>query len=167
MEDFIEIIFYVVILVLSGIGSLLKNKKKQQETVFSPKPTEVKQEHKMEEDVPEQPIEAEENDLIRMLREAAEAAAAQQREKELLEQQQQAQIKEEQRQKELAEKARQADILRAKREAEQAKIQTKTPKVESKPNTTNDTSIVDLDFSNIDDVRKAFIASEIFNKQYY
>ena len=28
MEDFIEIIFYVVILVLSGIGSLVKNKKK-------------------------------------------------------------------------------------------------------------------------------------------
>ena len=165
MEDFIEIIFYVVILVLSGIGSLLKNKKKQQETVFSPKPTEVKQEHKMEEDVPEQPIEAEENELIRMLREAAEAAAAQQREKELLEQQQ-AQLKEEQRQKELAEKARQAEILRAKREAEQAKIQSKTKKDESKPNTTNDTPIVDLDFSNVDDVRRAFIASEIFNKKY-
>ena len=30
MEDFIEIIFYVVILVLSGIGSLVKNKKKNQ-----------------------------------------------------------------------------------------------------------------------------------------
>ena len=30
MEDFIEIIFYIVILVLSGIGSLVKNKKKNQ-----------------------------------------------------------------------------------------------------------------------------------------
>ena len=111
-------------------------------------------------------VEVEENDLIRMLREAAEATAAQQHEKELLEQQQKAQLEEKQRQKELAEKARQAEILRAKRQAEQAKNQTKTKKAESTPNTTNDTSIVDLDFSNVDDVRKAFIASEIFNKKY-
>ena len=43
MEDFIEIIFYVVILVLSGIGSLLKNKKKQQETVFENITPEIKE----------------------------------------------------------------------------------------------------------------------------
>ena len=48
MEDFIEIIFYVVILVLSGIGSLLKNKKKQS-TISTPKPEEVMQENMMEE----------------------------------------------------------------------------------------------------------------------
>ena len=101
-----------------------------------------------------------------MLREAAEAAAVQQREQELFEEQQQAQLKEEQRQKELAEKARQAEILRTKREAERAKTQTKTPKIESESNTANDSPIIDLDFSNVDDVRKAFIASEIFNKKY-
>ena len=69
-------------------------------------------------------------------------------------------------QKELAEKARQAEILRTKREEERAKTQTKTPKIESESNTANDSPIIDLDFSNVDDVRKAFIASEIFNKKY-
>lgn len=163
MEDFIEIIFYVVILVLSGIGSLVKNKKKNQ--TQNPQPSTESQEV-----FDEQPAsydgEDEENELIRMLREAAEAAAVQQREQELFEEQQQAQLKEEQRQKELAEKARQAEILRTKREAERAKTQTKTPKIESESNTANDSPIIDLDFSNVDDVRKAFIASEIFNKKY-
>ena len=163
MEDFIEIIFYVVILVLSGIGSLVKNKKKNQ--AQRPQPSTESYEASDEQSMPND-VEVEENDLIRMLREAAEATAAQQHEKELLEQQQKAQLEEKQRQKELAEKARQAEILRAKRQAEQAKNQTKTKKAESTPNTTNDTSIVDLDFSNVDDVRKAFIASEIFNKKY-
>ena len=163
MEDFIEIIFYVVILVLSGIGSLVKNKKKNQEQ----RPQPSAESHEVSEEQPtSHDAEVEENELIRMLREAAEAAAAQQREKEFLEQQQKAQLEEQLRQKELAEKARQAEILRAKREAEQAKIQSKTKKDESKPNTTNDTPIVDLDFSNVDDVRRAFIASEIFNKKY-
>ncbi|MBO5729213.1 MAG: hypothetical protein J6R43_05180 [Paludibacteraceae bacterium] len=163
MEDFIEIIFYVVILVLSGIGSLVKNKKKNQ--TQNPQPS-----TESHEAFDEQPAsydgEDEENELIRMLREAAEAAAVQQREQELFEEQQQAQLKEEQRQKELAEKARQAEILRTKREAERAKTQTKTPKIESESNTANDSPIIDLDFSNVDDVRKAFIASEIFNKKH-
>jgi cell division protein FtsN len=163
MEDFIEIIFYVVILVLSGIGSLVKNKKKNQ----AQRPQPLTESHDTSNEQPAVYNENdEENELIRMLREASEAAAAQQREQELFEEQQQAQLKEEQRQKELAEKARQAEILRTKREAERAKTQTKTPKIESESNTANDSPIIDLDFSNVDDVRKAFIASEIFNKKY-
>ena len=51
MEDFIEIIFYVVILVLSGIGSLMKNRKKQQKTVVPPRPSEVKLEPEIEAEV--------------------------------------------------------------------------------------------------------------------
>ena len=106
MEDFIEIIFYVVILALSGIGSLLKNKKKQQQpksqsstTVFTENQNSPNGEtpHNVFDDVKEQAethstqeSDVEENELVRMLREAAAAAEAQQREKEALEQQQKA-----------------------------------------------------------------------------
>jgi hypothetical protein len=89
MEDFIEIIFYVVILVLSGIGSLMKNRKKQQKTVVPPRPSEVKPEPEIEAEVADQ-SQDEENELIRMLREAAVAAEAQKREKEMQEQQKRA-----------------------------------------------------------------------------
>ena len=162
MEDFIEIIFYVVILVLSVIGSRVKNKKKNQAQKSQPT---IESHEAFDEQPASYNGEDEENELVRMLRETAEAAAVQQREQELFEQQQ-AQLKEEQRQNELAEKVRQAEILRAKREAERAKSQSNPLKTESDLSATNGTSVVELDFSNVDDVRRAFIASEIFNKKY-
>jgi type IV secretory pathway VirB10-like protein len=164
MEDFIEIIFYVVILALSGIGSLLKNKKKQQKTVVSHKPNEVKQEYKMEGEVAEQSAAAEENELIRMLREAAEAAAAQQREAEL-----RVQEEEKERQREQERQRREAE-LRAQHEAmqraEKAKMQAKTQKSENNQEKDGNLAVSDLDLFDVDAARRAFIASEIFNKKY-
>ena len=164
MEDFIEIIFYVVILALSGIGSLLKNKKKQQKTVVPHKPNEVKQEYKMEGEVAEQSAEAEENELIRMLREAAEAAAAQQREAEL-----RVQEEEKERQREQERQRREAE-LRAQHEAmqraEKEKMQAKTQKSENNQEKDGNLAVSDLDLFDVDAARRAFIASEIFNKKY-
>ena len=164
MEDFIEIIFYVVILALSGIGSLLKNKKKQQKTVVSHKPNEEKQEYKMEDEVAEQSAEVEENELIRMLREAAEAAAAQQREAEL-----RVQEEEKERQREQERQRREAE-LRAQHEAmqraEKAKMQAKTQKSENNQEKDGNLAVSDLDLFDVDAARRAFIASEIFNKKY-
>ena len=170
MEDFIEIIFYVVILALSGIGSLLKNKKKQQKTVVSHKPNEVKQEYKMEGEVAEQSAEAEENELIRMLREAAEAAAAQQREAELLrERELRVQEEEKERQREQERQRREAE-LRAQHEAmqraEKAKMQAKTQESENNQEKDGNFAVSDLDLFDVDAARRAFIASEIFNKKY-
>ena len=165
MEDFIEIIFYVVILLLSGIGSLLKNRKKQQKPVFAPKPDMRSAESEMEDVVVEmnEPNEYEENELVRMLREAAVAAEAQQREKEALEQQQRA---EELRQKEIAEQQRKAEQLRLERERELAKQKTKLQNKNSKVANGENSSVFDLDLSDADEARRAFIASEIFNKKY-
>lgn len=174
MEDFIEIIFYVVILALSGIGSLLKNKKKQQQ----PKaPTTIFTE---DHDVPEvfdntkeqtethstQEADVEENELVRMLREAAAAADAQRREKEALEQQQKALQEEQARRKAEEENMRNAELIRAQRAAERAKQQVESPKSESIHIDDEDKPVFDLNLSDIDEARRAFVASEIFNKKY-
>ena len=169
MEDFIEIIFYVVILALSGIGSLLKNKKKQQKTVVSHKPNEVKPESEIEAEVANQ-SQDEENELIRMLREAAEAAAAQQREAELLrEHELRVQEEEKERQREQECQRREAE-LRAQHEAmqraEKAKMQAKTQKSENNQEKDGNLAVSDLDLFDVDAARRAFIASEIFNKKY-
>ena len=165
MEDFIEIIFYVVILVLSGIGSLMKNKKKEQKSVFVPKSEKQSADSELEDMVVEmnEPNVEAENELIRMLREAAAVAEAQQREKEALEQRQR---DEELRQKEEAERKRKAEFARLEKDKEQAKrkvnIQNENLKVENKETA----SVSDLNLSDVDEARRAFIASEIFNKKY-
>lgn len=168
MEDIIEIIFYVVILLLSGIGSLLKNKKKQEKPLFSPEPNQKTDsvESELDDDVVEEmnePEVEEENELVRMLREAAAAAEAQQRAKEALEQQQRA---EELRQKEIAEQQRKAEQLRLERERELAKQQAQTENVNSEARNDENSSVFGLNLSDVDEARKAFIASEIFNKKY-
>lgn len=165
MEDFIEIIFYVVILVLSGIGSLLKNRKKQQKPVSVPKPEMRSAESEMEDVVMEmnEPEVEEENELVRMLREAATAAAVQQREKEALEQQQKA---EELRRKEIEEQKRKAELLRLEKEREFAKQQVKLQNENLEVANGDNSSVFDLNLSDIDEARRAFIASEIFNKKY-
>ena len=165
MEDFIEIIFYVVILVLSGIGSLLKNRKKQQKPISAPKPEVHSAESEMEDLVMEmnEPEVEEENELVRMLREAAAAAEAQQRAKEIVEQQHR---DEELHKKEEAAKIRRAELLRIEKERElakqQEKIQNENPRVDNAENS----SVFGLNLSDVDEARKAFIASEIFNKKY-
>ena len=166
MEDFIEIIFYVVILVLSGIGSLMKNRKKQQKTVVSPEPTEVKSEYETESEVANQPKEEEENELIRMLREAAAAAEAQKREKEVMEQQKRAAEGEALRRKQIAEQEKKAALIRAEKERELAKMQAAKKKAESVVVEPENTTLVDFDLSDVDEARRAFVASEIFNKRY-
>ena len=166
MEDFIEIIFYVVILVLSGIGSLMKNRKKQQKTVVSPEPTEVKSEYEAESEVANQPKEEEENELIRMLREAAAAAEAQKREKEVMEQQKRAAEEEALRRKQIAEQEKKAALIRAEKERELAKMQAAKKKAESVVVEPENTTLVDFDLSDVDETRRAFVASEIFNKRY-
>ena len=166
MEDFIEIIFYVVILVLSGIGSLMKNRKKQQKTVVSPEPTEVKSEYETESEVANQPKEEEENELIRMLREAAAAAEAQKREKEVIEQQKRAAEEEALRRKQIAEQEKKAALIRAEKERELAKMQAAKKKAESVVVEPENTTLVDFDLSDVDEARRAFVASEIFNKRY-
>ena len=165
MEDFIEIIFYVVILVLSGIGSLMKNRKKEQKKVPAPK-SEVRSAESELEDVIVEMNETEveeENELVRMLRETAAAAEAQQREKEVAEQRQR---EEELRQKELAEKKRQAELLRIEKERELAKQQAKIENKNLDAENGENNSVFGLDLSDVNEVRRAFIASEILNKRY-
>ena len=180
MEDFVEIIFYVVILVLSGIGSLLKNKKKQQKK-HSPAPmfpdnadefqTEMRQDVF---DVPKNPAMSTttttldsdvvvENDLERMFREVAEMAEVKKREEEELQRQQR---EEELRQIEIAEQKKKAELIRAEKAKELAKRQKKTQNKNF--GVADDESTLDfaLNFSDIDEVRRAFIASEIFNRKY-
>lgn len=182
MEDFIEIIFYVVILALSGIGSLLKNKKKQQQpksqsstTVFTENQNSPSGEtpHNVFDDVKEQAeihssqeADVEENELVRMLREAAAAAEAQQREKEALEQQQKALQEEQARRKAEEENMRKAELIRAQRAAECAKQQVESGKMESEVIEDENTSVFGLNLSDADEARRAFVASEIFNKKY-
>ncbi|MBQ8721292.1 MAG: cell envelope integrity protein TolA [Paludibacteraceae bacterium] len=174
MEDFIEIIFYVVILALSGIGSLLKNKKKQQQTQA---PTTIFTENQYAPDVFDEVKEqtevhstqepnVEENELIRMLREAAAAAEAQQREKEALEQQQKALQEEQVRRKIEEENVRKAETIRAQRAAERAKQQAEPQKIESEVVEGENSSVFGLNLSDVDEARRAFVASEIFNKKY-
>lgn len=174
MEDFIEIIFYVVILALSGIGSLLKNKKKQQQTQA---PTTIFTEDHDAPDVfddakeqteiqSSQEADVEENELVRMLREAAAAAEAQQREKEALEQQQKALQEEQARRKAEEENMRNAELIRAQRAAERAKQQAESGKMESEVVEDENTSVFGLNLSDADEARRAFVASEIFNKKY-
>ena len=174
MEDFIEIIFYVVILALSGIGSLLKNKKKQQQTqapttIFTEDhdaPDVFDDEKEQTEIHSSQEADVEENELVRMLREAAAAAEAQRREKEALEQQQKALQEEQARRKAEEENMRKAELIRAQRAAERAKQQAESPKSESIHIDDEDKPVFDLSLSDIDEVRRAFVASEIFNKRY-
>ena len=170
MEDFVEIIFYVVILVLSGIGSLLKNKKKQQKKqspapVFSDNADEFQTEMRQDVfDVPKNPAMStttttldsdvvDENDLERMFREVAEMAEVKKREEEELQRQQ--------REEELS----QIEIAEQKAK-ELAKRQKKTQNKNF--GVADDESTLDfvLNFSDTDEVRRAFIASEIFNKKY-
>ena len=165
MEDFIEIIFYVVILVLSGIGSLLKNRKKQRKPVSAPKPEVWSAESELDDVVVEmdEPKGEEDNELVRMLREAAAAAEAQQREKEALEQQQKA---EELHRKEIEEQKRKAELLRLEKEREFVKQQVKLQNENSEVANGENSSVFDLNLSDIDEARRAFIASEIFNKKH-
>ena len=175
MEDFIEIIFYIVILVLSGIGSFLKNKKKQQKTE-SPTPVfsdnsdastrRAEAESSAERNVATTFDDEMENELIKMLREAEAAAEAQRREKEAWEQQQKALQEEESRRKLEEENRRKAELIRAQEAKERAKRQAESKKRESKVEEYENSSVFGLDLSDSDDVRKAFIASEIFNKKY-
>ena len=162
MEDFIEVIFYVVILVLSGIGSLMKNRKKEQKTVSAPN-REVRSAESDLEDVVVSEPEEEESELVRMLREAAAAAEVQQREKEVAEQRQR---EEELRRKELAEQQRKAELLRLEKERELAKQQVKIENENLEVDNGGNNSVFGLDLSDVDEVRKAFIASEILNKRY-
>ncbi len=167
MEDFIEIIFYVVILVLSGVGSLLKNKKKQEKPIFSSKSNEEVRtaETGLDEEVvviEDAKGDDEENELVRMLREAAVAAEAQQRAKEALEQQ----YAEELRQKEIAEQQRKVEQFRLEQERKLAKQQVKLQKERTKVANVESSSVFDLDLSDVNEARRAFIASEIFNKRY-
>ena len=165
MEDFIEIIFYVVILVLSGIGSLMKNRKKQEKTESAPKQEMWSAESELEGEVVDENVSEveEENELVRMLREAAAAAEAQQREKEALEQRQR---DEELRRRELAEKARKAELLRLERERELAKQPAKVENKNLDVDNVEDNSVLGLDLSDVNEVRRAFIASEVLNKRY-
>ncbi len=164
MEDFIEIIFYIAILVFSGIGSLLKNKKKQQKPISEPNLEKCPAESESEEVVGEVDTskDEEDNELIRMLREAA-VAEAQQRAKEVLELQQR---EEEARQKAIAERNKKAELLRIEKEKELAKQQTKIQNENLEVSNSENNSVFDLNLSDVDEARRAFIASEIFNKKY-
>lgn len=163
MEDFIEIIFYIVILVLSGIGSLLKNRKKQKKDV--PASETIEESHSAEYDLGndvvgiEEPKREEDSELVRMLREVA----AQQYSKEAFEQQQR---NNELRQRERERRQRKAELLRLEKEREFAKQQVKLQNENLEVANGDNSSVFDLNLSDIDEARRAFIASEIFNKKY-
>lgn len=177
MEDFIEIIFYVVILVLSGIGSLLKNKKRQQKeqsskNIFSDNANESQVEtwQNVDEVLENQMMPTtlgsdivDENDLERMFREVAEMTELKKCEKEALERQQR---EEELRQKELAEQAKKAELFRIEKAKEFEKKQKKVKNKNFDIDDDEDALDFVLNFSDIDEVRRAFIASEIFNRKY-
>ena len=165
MEDFIEVIFYIVILALSGIGSLMKNRKKQQRSEPEPNREVRTAEPKAEEVVVEmdEPNDDEENELIRMLREAAAAAEAQQREKEALEQRQR---EVELRKKELEEQQRKAEMLRREKERLLAKQQLMSKNKNLEAEEDENYAGLGLNLSDISEVRRAFVASEILNKKY-
>lgn len=164
MEDFIEIIFYIVILVLSGIGSLLKNRKKQKKDV--PASETIEESHSAEYDLGndvvgiEEPKREEDSELVRMLREVA----AQQYSKEAFEQQQR---NNELRQIERERRQRKAELLRFEREKELAKQQQKIQNKNLEVENDVDNPILGLDLSDINDVKKAFITSEILNKKHF
>jgi colicin import membrane protein len=143
----------------------MKNRKKQQKTVVPPRPSEVKPEPEIEAEVADQS--QEDNELIRMLREAAVAAEAQKREKEMQEQQKRAAEEAELRRKEKAEREKKALLLRAEKEREFAKMQATKKKVESVVVEPENTTLADLDLIDVDEARRAFVAAEIFNKKYY
>ena len=179
MEDFIEIIFYVVILVLSGIGSLLKNKKKQQKTqspatIFSDNTAENQREKKQGvDDVFKKQVESttptfvsdvlDETDFERMFREVAEMSEVKQREKEAFERQQH---EEELRQKAIAEQNKKAELLRAEKVKEFAKKQQKVQNNNFDIDEEEATLPFVLNFSDASEVRRAFISSEILNRKY-
>ena len=179
MEDFIEIIFYVVILVLSGIGSLLKNKKKQQKTqspttIFSDNTAENQREKMQEvDDVFKKQVESttstftsdvlDETDFERMFREVAEMSEVKQREKEAFERQQH---EEELRQKAIAEQNKKAELLRAEKAKEFAKKQQKVQNNNFDIDEEEATLPFVLNFSDASEVRRAFISSEILNRKY-
>ena len=104
-----------------------------------------------------------ENDLERMFREVAEMAEVKKREEEELQRQQR---EEELRQIEIAEQKKKAELIRAEKAKELAKRQKKTQNKNF--GVADDESTLDfvLNFSDTDEVRRAFIASEIFNKKY-
>ncbi len=165
MEDFIEIIFYVVILALSGIGSLLKNRKKSQASVSEPREV-VHEDLREEKSVIDPPAEMEENELIRMLREVAAAAETQQREKEALELQQKACQEEQARRKIEEENLRKVELIRAQRAAERIKQQASTKKMECEVEEEENSSVFSLNLSDVDEAKRAFVASEIFNRKH-
>ena len=164
MEDFIEIIFYVVILVLSGIGSLLKNRKKQEKDVSASKT--IEESHSAEYDLGndvvriDEPKREEDDELARMLREVV----AQQRSREAFEQQQR---NDELRQKERESRLRKAELLRIEREKELAKQQQKMQNKNLEVDNDVDNSVFGLDLSDINEVKRAFITSEILNKKHF
>jgi hypothetical protein len=82
----------------------MKNKKKEQKSVFVPKSEKQSADSELEDVVVEknEPNVEEENELIRMLREAAAVAEAQQREKEALEQRQRDEDVDDQQQRKVA-----------------------------------------------------------------
>ena len=164
MEDFIEIIFYVVILALSGIGSLIKNRNKQEKVMPTSK-SDVELHpvgNDLDDDVVviEKSRETEDSELARMLREVA----AQQRSKEALEQQQR---DEELRQKERERRQRKAELIRLEREKEFAKQQQKIQNKNLEIDEDVDNFVYGLDLSDINEVRRAFITSEILNKKHF
>ncbi len=164
MEDFIEIIFYVVILALSGIGSLLKNRNKQEKVMPTSK-SDVELHpvgNDLDDDVVviEKSRETEDSELACMLREVA----AQQRSKEALEQQQR---DEELRQKERERRQRKAELIRLEREKEFAKQQQKIQNKNLEMDEDVDNFVYGLDLSDINEVKRAFITSEILNKKHF
>ena len=164
MEDFIEIIFYVVILALSGIGSLIKNRNKQEKVMpMSKSDVEL---HPVGNDLDDDVVvieksrETDDSELASMLREVA----AQQRSKEALEQQQR---DEELRQKERERRQRKAELIRLEREKEFAKQQQKMQNKNLEMDEDVDNFVYGLDLSDINEVRRAFITSEILNKKNF
>ena len=162
MEDFVEIIFYVVILVLSGIGSLLKNRNKQEKAMSAPKSdVELHPVNDLDDVVVEieKSREAEDSELARMLREVA----AQQRSKEALDKQQR---EVELRQRERERRQRNAELLSFEQAKESAKKQQKVQNNNFDIDEEEATLPFALNFSEAREVRRAFISSEILNRKY-
>jgi hypothetical protein len=167
MEDFIEIIFYVIIFLISGLGSILKKRNDNKEE-STPKPMFQTEDEINDTTAPIGTFD--ESELIRKLREI-EITETKQHEEELISEQE-LKVKEEAEDIfRKQERIRRENELKIQQEVlehiENSKMQIKIENSESDITKVHNPPILDLNLTEADVARRAFLASEIFNKKYY
>ena len=167
MEDFIEIIFYIILFVLSGIGSLIKNSKKKPSN-SQPVDSTILQDVDDSATENEYSMDAElESEFIKMVRDmVGEELDEQCAEGEVCAINDEVSLVDENRVQEKIEQERNIIENRYRCNNESLFVSEKMQHIEQVSIEELQEDSIDVNFSDIDDVRRAFIASEIFNKKY-